>query len=423
MALTDMLASLFAPTLSSTPAPVTLTPPAAVKPAVLPTRPRITPAPPKNPNTDVNGPTADGTNPGNTGGPMRSGSGTIGKLGGYLSDVAGGINNVPLNSDAISAFAYGFAGAIKSGDERRLADKNAKTAAEDRQNAIDQQQFNNDLSLKQLRANDLADAKGNLTPLGRAQVDKDVATYATENGLNGKTASDQAGALQVAKAAGFASVQAMLDDYRKQREEEIKGDYGVDVLAGKSDQRYPPNVQTAPGYKGSVPRPRPGEEPTAPQAPQEASSDPYWDVQSRTWKVDLTSGGTGTWNAQKNRWDGVNGVGDAVNAAGDVAANVGGAIGGAATRVAGALGGGSTPTAVAKPGPTPGQPVQSNVGAKGDALKPSAKVAGSGSKDDPFTGFTDDPQGIALFQQTVPVGAYYAVTDANGKTVVLRRTK
>lgn len=231
-----------------------LSAPAPVTPSVVTVKPRINPAAGK-PATSANpDPTSAGTGaPGSKPAPSSSGSGNSG-LQNYLSDVAGGILTVPQNSDAISAFAYGFAGAIKSRDARKLADKNAALTAQKEADAKTQQEFNNMIALKNLHVNDMVDGKGGLTVLGIAERNKQVDAFVKDNGYT-------AASLKAMTPEDAAAARKAIDDYRRQIEADIKGASGYDTLASDN----PPGLvhsggATAPSSDAVAANVRPGEE-------------------------------------------------------------------------------------------------------------------------------------------------------------------
>lgn len=263
-ALNDLTQMINPPTpnmspLDGIPPPVVLTPPAPVKSVTV-----VRTKPANTGNTTPNSPSA-GTPSKASGSTNSSGAGAASapsgksKLGNYLSDVAGGLTSIPANANAISAFAYGFAGSIKAGDSRRLADKNAAIAAQDRADAKAQQQFNNDITLKNANANQLVNDKGGITPVGMIQISKDVDQFAADNGLKGATPADRQAAIATAKAAGYVDANGngdptgMIEAYRAQREQDYKSAYGYAPPPAPADASTPaasgPGAQAAPAIQ------------------------------------------------------------------------------------------------------------------------------------------------------------------------------
>lgn len=94
-----------------------------------------------------------------------------------------------------------------------------------------------------------------------------------------------------------------------------------------------------------------------------------------------------------------------------------------------------TPGAVRPPvaPPVPGQPITlpggGPVPARGTGQRTvhgasTAGISGGGTEDDPFRGFSDDENSLRLFEQMVPLGGFYVVTDPDsGQEVLMQRTR
>lgn len=363
------------PTPMAPPAVATLTPPPAVKPAVVMVKPRINQAG-RNPAQagDV-GPTQDpvfgggATSGGKTSsiprlGPVAATTRETSDTGrtklfdnnGYFQDVASGLGPLPQNAGALSAFAYGFAGAVSGGAARKKSEaataaatkqqefeNNLKTSAEGRANKADTRaQTELDLKTK------MVDANGNLTPTGLAAVDKAAGEYAVELGLHTSQLSPE----------DRTKANDLVKEYRQNYINDLKNGAGIPDKLGTGNTDVSPRLR------------------------KPADRGPLGTVQ-----------------------DVVGGVADSVYKAGQEA---GKAIFGPGE------GGQAPPQATPTPAGTPQEPLKT----------PVTKTQGSGTADDPYRGnFAPGDQSALQAIQRMPVGSYFVIMDPTTGQESVRRRK
>lgn len=353
--------------------PTVLTPPAPVKPVtVVRTKPANTGS--MTPNSPSAGTPSKASGSTTSNAPAAAGApSSKSKLGNYLSDVAGGLTSIPANANAISAFAYGFAGSIKAGDSRRLADKNAAIAAEDRADAKTQQAFNNQIALKNAQAGQLVDDNGGITPSGRLAAAKISDPQINDLGLKSKSAAGIASAQQSAKDAGYTKadgtgdVNGYIQAIQQQAQDEVTQAYGGKVAG--ADAAGTPSA--------ALPT-----KPTAPPAGQDASSG-AWQALGNAWKWITT---TGTFDGNHPKL---------------------GPIGQAAVDAGQAAGGSAPPTVEAAPA----------------AAKPGAYTGSGKTQADPIGPFNEDADGKAAVVKNVPPGGWFVAVGPDGTRTVYQRNK